>query len=239
MAMREFVFCGLLAALAIPAGSALAEDGRPRTVSVTGQGQVTAQPDMARVTLGVEARRPDLADARSTVTRAVDRLLALTKELAIDPKYVNATGLQVQPDYTWNEQARKQELQGYVVSRQVEVELRDLDKLGTLLERAVSAGANQIGGASLDSTHRKELERQAMTVAVQDGRLNAETLARAAGVQLGTVRTLNASSSSPPMPMYRMAAADMAAPAPPEATYQTGDMTFAAQVSAEYDLVIK
>ena len=240
MAMREFVFCGLLAALAVPAGSALAEDGRPRTVSVAGQGQVTAQPDMARVTLGVEARRPDLADARLTVTRAVDRVLALTKELAIDPKYVNATGLQVQPDYTWNEQARKQELQGYVVSRQVEVELRDLDKLGTLLERAVSAGANQIGGASLDSTHRKELERQAMTLAVQDARLNAETLARAAGVQLGTVRTLNASSSSPPMPMYRMAAADMAAaPPPPDATYQAGEMTFAARVSAEYDLVIK
>ena len=240
MAIRELVFCGLLAALAIPAGTALAEDGRPRTVSVAGQGEVTAQPDMARVRLGIEARRPGLAEARATVTAAVDRVLALTRELGIAPKYVNATGLQVQPDYTWNERTRKQELQGYVVSRQVEVELRDLDKLGTLLERAVGAGANQVGGASLDSSRRKELERQAMTLAVQDARLNAETLARAAGAELGTVRTLNASSSSPPMPMFRMAASDMAAAAPPpEASYQAGDMTFASQVSAEYDLVIR
>jgi uncharacterized protein YggE len=239
MAMRAVILSGLLAALAIPAGPALAEDGRPGTVSVDGQGQVTAQPDMARTTLGVEARSPRLTEARTTVTAAVDRLLALTRELGIDPKYVNATGLDVRPDYTWNQQAQKQELQGYVVSRQVGVELRDLDKLGTLMERAVSAGANQVSGPSLDSTRRKELERQAMTLAVQDARLNAETLARAAGAELGAVRTLNASSSPPQVPMYRMAA-DMAAAAPqPEATYQAGDMTFTASVSAEYGLIIK
>jgi uncharacterized protein len=240
MAMRAVILCGLLAALAIPTGSALAESGRTGTVSVDGQGEVTAQPDMARVTLGVEARRPGLAEARATVTAAVDRLLALTVELGIEAKHVNATGLQVQPDYTWNQQTQKQVLQGYLVSRQVEVELRDLEKLGTLMERAVSAGANQVGGATLDSTHRKELERQAMALAVQDARRNAETLARAAGAELGAVRALNASSSPPQMPMYRMAAADMPAGAPPpEATYQAGDMTFTARVSAEYELIAK
>jgi uncharacterized protein YggE len=239
MVMREVFLSGLLVALVIPVGTALAEDARPRTVSVAGQGQVTAQPDMARITLGVEARRPDLAEARSEVTAAVDRVLALTRELKIDPQYVNATGLQVQPEYSWSEKDRKRVLLGYVVSRQVEVELRDLDKLGMLMERAVSAGANQLGGASLDSTHRKELERQAMALAVQDARLNAETLARAAGTQLGGVRSLSASSSSPLMPMYRMAAADMPAAAPPEATYQTGDMSFTANVTAEYDLVVQ
>ena len=239
MTMRAIILSGLLAALAIPTGAALAEGERPGTVTVDGQGQVTAKPDMARVTLGVEARRPGLAEARSAVTAAVDRLLALTRELAIDPKHVNATGLQVQPDYTWDQQTRKQELQGYVVSRQVEVELRDLDKLGTLMERAVSAGANQVGGAALDSTRRKELERQAMALAVQDARLNAETLARAAGVGLGALRTLNASSTPAPTPMYRMAAAEMADARAPEATYQAGDMSFSAQVSATYDLAAR
>ncbi len=240
MAVRDVVLGGLLASLVFPVAPALADDGRPRTASVTGQGEVTAQPDMARVTLGIEARRPTLAEARSAVTAAVDRVLALTRDLKIDPKYVNATRLQVQPDYNWNEKERKQVLQGYVVSRQVEVELHDLDQLGALLERAVSAGANQVGGAVLDSTRRKEFERQAMALAVQDARLNAESLARAAGVQLGAVRTLNASGSAPPMPMYRMAADMAAAPPPrPEETYQAAEMTFNATVSAEYDLVVQ
>ena len=239
MSMREVILAGLLATLSVPATSAMADEVRPRTAFVSGQGEVAAQPDMARVTLGVEARRPTLAEARSAVTASVDRVLALTRDLNIDPKYVNATRLQVQPEYNWNEKDRKRMLLGYVVSRQVEVELRDLDQLGALLERAVSAGANQVGDAALDSTRRKELERQAMALAVQDARLNAEALARAAGVQLGAVRTLNASGSAPPMPMYRMSAAMADAAAPPEATYQAADMKFTANVSAEYDLVVQ
>ncbi|HQR25082.1 MAG TPA: SIMPL domain-containing protein [Steroidobacteraceae bacterium] len=240
MSLRHLVVPGMLAVLLTTAGPALADEARPRTVSVSGQGEVSAQPDMARVTLGVEARRPTLSDARSRVTATVDRVLALTRDLKIDPKYVNATRLQVQPEYRWNETDRTRVLLGYVVSRQVEIELRDLDQLGALLERAVSAGANQVGDPSLDSTKRKDLERQAMALAVQDARLNAEALAQAAGVRLGAVRALNASGSSPPMPMYRMAAvaADAAAP-PPEATYQASEMKFAASVSAEYDLMVQ
>ena len=137
-------------------------------------------------------------------------------------------------------QGKKQVLQGYYVGRQVEVELRDLDQLGPLLERAVTAGANQVGDASLDSTRRKELERQAMTLAVQDAAANAGTLAQAAGARLGPVRSLNASPSPPPMPMYRMVAmADAAAAPPAESTYVAGEMRFAATVSAEYDLVVQ
>jgi uncharacterized protein YggE len=93
----------------------------------------------------------------------------------------------------------------------------------------------------LDSTQRKQLERQAMTLAVQDARLNAETLAKAAGVGLGGVRTMSASGAPPVMPMYRskMVMADAAAAPPaPEASYQPGEMRFSASVSAEYDLVV-
>ena len=238
MTLRSTALTALLLATLAP--FAAHADERPRIVSTTGQGEVSAQPDMARVTLGVDARRKTLAEARAEVTAAIDRLLALTRELKIDPKYVNATRLQVRPEYTWSEQGKKQVLQGYYVGRQVEVELRDLDQLGPLLERAVTAGANQVGDASLDSTRRKELERQAMTLAVQDAAANAGTLAQAAGARLGPVRSLNASPSPPPMPMYRMVAmADAAAAPPAESTYVAGEMRFAATVSAEYDLVVQ
>ena len=229
----------LTATAALCAATAMADEPRPRTVSVTGQSEVAAEPDMARVTLGVDSRKPTMAEARAAVTATVDRVLALCRELKIDPKYVNATRLQVQPEYRWNEKDSKRVLLGYAVTRQVDIELRDLEKLGTLLEKAVDAGVNQVGDPVLDSTRRKEIERQAMTKAVEDARLNAETLATAAGVKLGTVRTLNGNASQPGVPMYRakaMMAAD-AAGAPPEETYQAGEMKFSAMVNAEYDLV--
>jgi uncharacterized protein YggE len=225
--------------LAFVPPSVLADESLPRTVSVSGTGEVAAEPDLARLTLGVEARRPTLADARAEVTATVDRVLKLTRDLRIDPKLVNATRVQVQPEYNWNPKDRKRTLLGYIVSRQVQVELRDLEQLGTLLERAVDAGVNQVGDPVLDSSRRKDLEREAMSKAVDDAHLNAETLARAAGAKLGPVRSLSGGASGPPVPVYRVhaAMAEAAAPPPPEATYQPGEMKFSANVSADYDLV--
>ncbi len=219
------------------AGVALSDEPRPRTVSVNGTAEIAAEPDLARLSLGVESRQPSMADARAAVAATIDRVLALTRDLKIDPKHVNATRVQVQPEYSWNEKDRKRVLLGYLVSRQVEVELRDLEKLGPLIERAVDAGVNQIGDPMLDSSRRKDLEREAMSKAVEDARLNAETLARAAGVKLGTVRNLSASGNGPVVPLYRMKGAMAEAAMAPDQTYQPGEMKFSANVSAEYDLL--
>lgn len=238
MTVRRAWLASLLALAFVPLVVHAGDDARPRSVTVSGSGEVAAEPDLAHVTLGVEARKPTMAEARAAVATTVDRVLALTRDLRIDPKLVNATRVQVQPEYSWNEKDRKRVLLGYIVSRQVQVELRDLDQLGPLLERAVDAGVNQVNDPVLDSSRRKAVEREAMAKAVEDARLNAETLARAAGARLGPVRALNGSSSAPPMPMYRRSAVMADAAMAPEATYQPGDMKFSAVVNAEYDLVV-
>lgn len=236
---RALVHGVALAAVALATTFAVSAQDLPRLVSVSGQGETRALPDMAYVTLGIEARKPALDDARSQVNAAVERVLALTRELKIDPKHVDSTGLQVQPEYRWNDKDRERVLLGYVVSRQIEVELHDLERLGALLERSVSAGANQVGGARLDSSRRAEFEREALRKAVADARLDAETLATAAGVKLGPVFSLNASSD--PMPGPVIAARMMPSPAPmaedaAAQTYETAELTFRANVSAQWRL---
>jgi uncharacterized protein len=231
------IWLAIMTGIFLHGATAMADEPRPRTVTVGGMAEVSAEPDIARVTLGVESRQPSMQEARAAVAATVDRVLALTRDLKIDPKQVNATRVQVQPEYRWNEKDRQRVLLGYMVSRQVEVELRDLDKLGTLLERAVDAGVNQVGDPMLDSSRRKELEREAMAKAVEDARLNAEALARAAGVKLGAVRSLAGSGSAPPVPLARATMAMADAEMAPEATYQPGEMKFSANVNAEYDLL--
>ncbi len=209
-----------------------------RKISVSGNGQVAAEPDRAIVSLGVEARKPKIDDARAEVARTIDAVLKLTRELKIDPKFVRATRVTVQAEYDWNNQNRERTLLGYLVARQVQVELRDLEKLGVLLERAVDLGANQVSDPQLDSSRRHELEREALSKAVEDARLNAEALARAAGAKLGAVRTLSASSDNvaPPVPLRMEMKVASSANAP--STYQSGEMTFNANVQAEYDLTV-
>jgi uncharacterized protein len=216
-----------------------AEAEHPRTVAVQGQGEVQAEPDRAFVTLGVESRKLKLEEARGDVVRTVDAVLKLTRDLKIDQKLVRSTRISVQPEYNWNNDARERTLIGYYVSRQVEIELRDLERLGQLLERATDLGVNQLGDPRLDSSKRRELEREALAKAVADARANAEAVAKAAGAKLGAARTIAANSghSAPPVPMMRAKVMAMEASDAAQ-TYQSGQMTFTGNVQIEYDLVV-
>ena len=213
---------------------------QPRTVGVSGQGEVRAEPDRATVTLGVESRKPKLEDARAAVAKTVDAVLKLTRDLKIDPKLVRSTRVNVQPEYNWGaNNANERTLIGYYVARQVEVELHDLEKLGQLLERATDLGVNQMGEPRLDSSKRQDLVREALAKAVADARQNAEVIAKAAGAKLGNARTINANTefSQPPAPMVRAMA--MEAKAAGGAPYQSGEMTFNATVNVQYDLILQ
>lgn len=240
--LRNALRCALAASLLLASTVSLAaESERPRTVAVSGQGEVQAEPDKATVTLGVEARRPKMEDARAQVTRTVEAVLKLTRDLKIDPKHVRTTRISMQPEYNWEAGARERNLIGYYVARQVEIDLRDLEKLGQLLERATDLGVNQMGDPQLDSSKRRELEREALAKAVEDARLNADAVAKAAGARLGPARMISANSGvvAPPMPMRvkTMAAAEAADSA--AQTYQSGQMTFNGMVQIEYDLVVQ
>jgi uncharacterized protein len=234
------LIAGLSLVLAWSACTLAAEsEPHPRTIAVSGRGEVQAEPDQAIVTVGVESRKPKLEEARAEVAKTVEAVLKLTRDMKIDQKYVRATRISVQPEYNWNE--RERNLIGYFVSRQVEIDLRDLDKLGQLLEKATDLGVNQIGDPRLDSSKRRDLERQALAKAVEDARLNAEAVAKAAGAKLGAARTISATSGymPPPMPMRTKAmmvgaeASDAAAQ-----TYQSGQMVFNGNVQVEYDLTV-
>ena len=210
----------------------------PRTVGVSGQGEVRAEPDRATVMLGVESRKPKLEDARAAVAKTVDAVLKLTRDLKIDPQLVRSTRINVQPEYNWgSSNPNERTLIGYYVARQVEVELHDLEKLGQLLERATDLGVNQMGDPRLDSSKRQDLVREALAKAVVDARQNAEVIAKAAGAKLGNARTINANTefTQPPVPMVRAMA--MEAKAAGGAPYQSGEMTFNATVTVQYDLI--
>ena len=238
MNRQSLYAAALIAALATWASNTYAAESDPRTISVTGQGEIQAEPDRATISLGAESRKPKLDEARAEVAKTIEAALKLTRELKIDPKHVRTTRINVQPEYNWNNN-QERNLIGYYVSRHVEVDLRDLEKLGPLLERAFDLGINQVGDPQLDSSKRRDLERKALAEAVQDARLNAEALAQAAGARLGAPRTISASSGfvPPPMPMQRGKAMLAMEASDASQSYQSGQMGFTATVQVQYDLI--
>jgi uncharacterized protein YggE len=202
-----------------------------------GSSSLTATPDRARVGLGIQARNPSLEAARDEVARVAENFLKLTRQLNIDAKDVQTTGLSMRPEYRWNPEKDQQTFVGYFVQRSLTVELKDLDQLGALIEGAVDAGVNEVSPPQLDSSRRAELHREALAKAAEDARANAEALAEALGAELGPVRQINAMDTGrPPIPMPMRAQVMMAESADAAATYQAGEITFESRVNATFDL---
>lgn len=236
--MEQFLrHAGALVALTLAATAAAHEEPRARLLSVSGEGEVEVAPDRADVGFSVEASEKTLADAEKTVTDGVARLLKLCDALGIPKSDVRSAQLNVHPQYDGGVVSNRPRIVGYFVSRQVDVDLRDLGKLGKLLQGAVETGANRVSGVSFGSTKKDEHQRTALAKAAEDARANADVLARAMGVKLGRLHALSASESggAPEMFQARMQIKVMAG-ADAEQSYQAGEIKFQASVTAEYDL---
>lgn len=210
-------------------------DDAAHTVSVTGNGLVSAVPDRATVRMSINSRAKELDVAQAEAAKVTAAVLSLTRKLGIKKNKVDTTGATVRPDYRWNRETEQQELRGYIAERQMNVNVDDLDKLGKLVEGAVSAGVNQVSPPQLDSSRRKEMHREALVKAARDARANAEVLAETLGTKLGDPISISDSVASPqpPVPQVRMAAAMEGDSA---ATYNAGDLTFSATVSVVFEL---
>lgn len=167
----------------------------------------------------------------------VPTLLKLARDLKVADSNIRSTELAVNPEYGWDAKHTVRHLSGYRLERRLVVELKDVERLGELLETSVSLGANIINEPQLDSTRRADFEREALALAVADAKRNAEVLATAAGGALGQPRELSMTGTS--MPRERMLDANsLAAPlAEAAATYRVGELTFGAGVQATFDLL--
>lgn len=207
------------------------------TVSVSGEGKVTAQPDRAALQLGVQIREDDLARARAEVTQRSNAILAHLASLGIEQRHINATHISAQAEYRWDKQRETQILSGYSVKRSIDLMLMDLSLLPAVIEGSTDAGANQLSPPQLSHSREAELRRDALRLATEDARDNARVIADSLGKIVGQVREINVVSSPRPMPVARdMMMRSSMESAETGAVYSAGDMIFEARLNATFDL---
>ena len=210
-----------------------------RTITVSGSGEVEALPDAATIVMAVEARHRSLAPAQEKVSETVEKFLGVCDGLEIDRERVETTGLRVEPEYRWNDKKHERQHVGYVASRELTIDLRDLSKLGALLEQSVGVGVNRVSPPDLRSTRDRDLRREALAKAIKDARANAEALAKPLGASIGNVRTLDGQEQSDvpiPMPRIRAMIAETATDQSAAETYESGKLRYVASVKAVFDL---
>jgi len=204
----------------------------PRTLTVSGEGDVKAVPDEARLSAGVVTQAQTAQAALDANRRAMNAVFAELKRQGIPDKSMQTSEFSVSPQYDSRDNTAPK-LAGYQVTNTVFVTVDDLSKLGAAIDALVGSGANSMGGISLTVRDPKPLLRQAREAAIKDAVDRAHTDARAAGVTLGRVMTIGDGGSAAPRPEFRsMAVMQNGAPTPIAA----GEETISASVSMTFEI---
>lgn len=169
-------------------------------ISVSGEGEASARPDRAVVTIGVESRAATAAAAANDNARRQRAILDTLRALGYASEQLTTSNYSVQPEMQYDEQGRRARVVGYVVSNTVRVEIRQLDWIARTIDAALAKGANQVHGIGFHLSDPGPSRREAIASAMARARTDAEALARAAGGSLGPILEL----STNPLPIQPM-----------------------------------
>jgi len=230
--MSRFVLASV-AALSLAITPALAQTA-DRTLTVFGSGEVQATPDSALVTVGVSTDADTAAGALQANSAAMIKALDAIRSFGIDSKDVQTSGLSLDPRYSrpgTSGGGERPRILGYTATNEVTVRARDLNRLGNLLDRITTAGANRIAGIRFLVDKQDALLDEARKQAVADARKKAELYAQAGGFRLGDIRSLTEESTSTPRPLMRAAMAPAAA-----VPVESGEVTLSARVQVVWGI---
>jgi uncharacterized protein len=218
-AARALLPPGVLLAAAVfaAASCAQAQEAKPAPearIIVAGDGSVSVAPDYARIRSGVTSRAKTAKEAADANAKAMAAIMAALTGAGIEAKDIQTSRFSVLPVYAAPAPNTEQRLTGFAVSNQVSVTIRQIENVGDILDKLITAGATDAGSVEfLHSDTTKILDR-AREVAMADARRKAELYAHAAGLSLGGVAWITEDASAAPI-MPKAAMMRSAAPAAP------------------------
>jgi uncharacterized protein YggE len=223
----------LALALALPGVALAAGRGPAPHIAVTGEGEMAVKPDLAILRLTVMREAPSAGEALTADNKAMGDVIAALKADGIADRDLQTANLSISPRYSnasphTPDQPAK--IVAYQVANTLTVRVRDIDKVGEVIDKAVKLGVNEDGAIDFANEDPSAATTEARKRAVADAVKKAQTLATAAGVRIGKVLSISEQSYAPrPMPMRAksFAAAEAVPVAPGENNYRvTVSMTF-------------
>ena len=207
------------------------------TITMDGRGTVAVAPDMAVITTNVATTARTADAALSENSAAIAKVIAAIKGAGIEARDIQTRGFGIFPRYervTGNSN-RQPAIIGYEVRNGVEVNVRDLAKLGGLLTLVVESGANSVDGIRFEVSEPAEKLDEARKKAVEAARHKAEVFAAAAGVELGGILSITETGTQMPRPQMMRSETMMAASAAP-VPIETGEQSIGANVTIRWAL---
>ena len=210
--------------------------GMERTVQVQGEATITAQPDQAKMTFGVQTEGATAEEALKRNSELMNRVIQALKQAGVPQRDIQTSQLSVYPNMRYPEPDGR-EAQPTVVSytavNQVSLTTHNLNQVSSLVDAAVQAGANQVHGIQFALSDPEAVYEQALTQALALAKRRAEHLSQAAGARLGAIVRLQSGGGNPVVVPYAREAVQMKDASVP---IEPGVINIHAEVTATWEL---
>jgi len=243
VASRRMVVAAVGVCCLVGAASAWAQERgdfrEPPVLRVSATAEVSVQPDHAVVRLGVLADAADAASAQNQVNETMQRLLDAMRDLDVPEQALRTEDLSLYPVYSnprFSDGGEQQEprIVGYRASNVLSVEVAELARIGAVIDAGIGAGANQLQGITFGARNDAGARAEAMRLAVEEARIQADAVADALGMRITGVREVVVGEYNvrPPIPFAEQRlAADIAS-----TPVQPGQVDITASVSVTYEI---
>jgi len=211
-------------------------NGQQEGIWVNGEGKVTAVPNVAIISLGIEAQELMVAEAQAKAAEAMDKVMKALEDAGIDRKDIQTQYFNIQKVTRWDNDKQNEVVIGFRVTNTVTAKIRDVTKAGTVIDAVAVAGGDltRINGISFTIDDPTAYQEQARGKAVADAAAKAKKLAETAGVKLGDPKYITENTYFPG-PIYR--SVDMAEGAPsPVTPISPGEMEVTVNVQIAYNI---
>ena len=206
------------------------------SVTVEGNAQISVVPDRASLNLSVELDGRDLSAMTKRVAEATNAFLKLTDDLNIKRNDVMTSGVNINLRYRYENKTGRRIFDGYNISRSIQVDLKDINQLGSIIERSTVQGINNIAAPIFRASQEDQIIQNLHTLAVQDALKRAEALIEPLNASVGKALKIDASSiQSISPPMIEMRALDMNSSLA-EQSYSVGQISYSQSVLATFEI---
>ena len=206
------------------------------SVTVEGNAEISVVPDRGSLNLAVELNGRNLSAMTTRVAETIDAFLTITDGLSINRNDVMTSGVNINPRYRYENKRGRRIFDGYNVSRSIQVDLQNIDLLGSIIERSTAQGINNIAAPIFRFSQEDQVIQSLHTLAVQDAMKRAEALVDPLNASLGKALKIDASSNqSISPPMMEMRALDMNSSLA-EQSYSIGQINYSQSVLATFEI---
>jgi uncharacterized protein len=224
----------LIAVLACAAVAPLAAQQPVSSIRVSGEARITAKPDQAQIDIGVSTRAATSQEAATHNARQLDTVLAALRK-AVPAAVLKTISYSLNPNYHYHPNAGEPTIEGYTAANVVQVTLDETAKIGTVIDAATQAGANQVHSIQFTLRDQDAVRAAALREAATRARAEADVLAGALGLKV--VRVLSVEENSPRlMPLRVFAGASRAAEGAVPTPVEAGTLDVTANVTLSVEV---